>query len=73
MNSKVMGEPLADNEADRPNPHCKCRTVQDVLACATGHLLDCHHPQTCEQAKCSHWQLDHRTTLTTEVTEEQKS
>ena len=24
--------------------------------CQCGHMLECHHPLTCEQAKCSHYQ-----------------
>ena len=24
--------------------------------CSFGHLTDCHYPQTCEEAQCSHYQ-----------------
>lgn len=24
--------------------------------CAFGHFTECHYPETCEQAKCSHYQ-----------------
>lgn len=24
--------------------------------CSVGHMLECHHPMTCEEAKCSHFE-----------------
>jgi hypothetical protein len=26
--------------------------------CPYGHMLECHYPQTCEEAKCSHYQQE---------------
>jgi hypothetical protein len=26
------------------------------LFCLFGHLMECHYPDTCEQAKCSHYE-----------------
>lgn len=23
--------------------------------CSFGHMLECHHPLTCNEAECSHW------------------
>jgi hypothetical protein len=27
------------------------------MFCSYGHMLECHHPMTCEKAECSHWQM----------------
>ena len=56
MYSKPFGSVDSEDESLRPNPVCICSTVGQVLACATGHLMDCHYPQSCESARCSHWQ-----------------
>jgi len=26
------------------------------MLCECGHMLECHYPQTCEEAQCEHWQ-----------------
>lgn len=26
------------------------------MLCSYGHMLECHHPYTCEEAECSHYQ-----------------
>lgn len=36
--------------------------------CPYGHMLDCHYPQTCEEAKCSHYQQE----MEAEVDDSQK-
>ena len=39
-------------------PTCRC-AVRGGLApmlCNTGHMLECHHPLTCDQAACNHLQ-----------------
>lgn len=28
------------------------------MFCPYGHMTDCHHPQTCEEANCSHYQAE---------------
>lgn len=28
------------------------------MICPTGHMLECHHPMTCEEANCYHLQAD---------------
>jgi len=25
------------------------------MLCATGHMLECHHPMTCDEAECDHY------------------
>lgn len=26
--------------------------------CPYGHMLECHYPNTCEEAECSHWETE---------------
>ena len=28
------------------------------MFCSYGHMLECHHPMTCEEAECSHYQAE---------------
>jgi hypothetical protein len=28
------------------------------MYCEYGHMTECHHPNTCEEAECSHYQAD---------------
>ena len=44
-----------DPAGERANPECVCDTVAKALACATGHLMECHYPKSCEAARCRHW------------------
>ncbi len=38
----------------------RCPTGQTnpiaCMGCLCGHMLECHHPKTCEEAQCSHYQ-----------------
>ena len=34
------------------------RAPTACMLCRFGHLMDCHHPKTCEQANCSHYQSE---------------
>ena len=41
------------------NPNCQCRKEgRNPMFCMTGHLLECHYPQSCEEANCSHYQAE---------------
>ena len=33
-------------------------TPMACMFCVYGHMLECHHPYTCEEAKCSHYQVE---------------
>lgn len=35
-----------------------CRTTIACMLCPYGHMLECHHPYTCEEAECGHWQSE---------------
>jgi hypothetical protein len=28
------------------------------MFCSTRHMLECHHPNTCEEANCTHYQAE---------------
>jgi len=30
-------------------------TPMSCMFCEFGHMLECHHPYTCEEAECSHY------------------
>ena len=36
-------------EVGAPNPMA-------CMFCTFGHILECHYPHTCEEARCSHWE-----------------
>jgi len=33
-------------------------TPMKCMFCEFGHMLECHHPVTCEEAMCSHYQRE---------------
>jgi len=39
---------------------CPCGAVSPVayMFCPYGHMLECHHPYTCEEAECSHYEQE---------------
>ncbi len=39
---------------------CPCEATSPITCtfCAFGHMLECHHPFTCEEAECSHYQQE---------------
>jgi hypothetical protein len=39
---------------------CPCGAASPVgcTFCHYGHMLECHHPYTCEEAECSHYQRE---------------
>jgi len=37
------------------NPQCQCwPNMLAAMFCTYGHMLECHYPQTCSEAECSH-------------------
>lgn len=60
--SKPMASPFSDDPRDQANPGCVCTTAAQAVLCKTGHLLECHYPQSCESARCSHWQRNQEQT-----------
>ncbi len=37
---------------------CQCSTVMEATFCQTGHMLECHYPMTCSQARCIHYEKE---------------
>ena len=33
-------------------------TPMGCMFCEYGHMLECHHPMTCEEAECSHYEQE---------------
>lgn len=51
---KVQGT----GEVVEANPACVCPTAHAAMFCATGHMLECHYPMSCEQADCEHYRRE---------------
>ncbi len=39
------------------NPRCQCTLPFDQFFCPMGHMTECHHPYSCDEAGCGH--LEH--------------
>lgn len=39
-----------------PNDACHCASLEMAMFCQTGHMVECHYPLSCKEAKCSHYQ-----------------
>ena len=49
----------ADFKIDRHQyDSCQCKSGMEATFCPVGHMLECHYPQTCDQAKCQHYQRE---------------
>jgi hypothetical protein len=54
---KAFGDtmPEGDDQALIANPACICPTAMSAMVCSTGHMLECHYPLNCKDAKCDHY------------------
>lgn len=51
--------PTPDN-----NPNCQCKGNPLLqFFCRTGHMTECHYPQTCQEAECSHYEAEYEAEL----------
>ena len=37
---------------------CQCTDGMQAMFCMYGHLTECHYPQTCDEAECSHYKAE---------------
>jgi len=74
LSEKLIGSGLPEEEANQVASReidsmgvVKTRTGQCPLGistptacifCRWGHMIECHHPLTCEEADCSHYQAE---------------
>lgn len=49
---------IAAQMGEKGNPECRCPNAMAAVFCMTGHMMECHYPLTCEQARCSHWERE---------------
>ena len=50
-----MSDPLKTYPPPGENPECRCcPNLAAAFFCQTGHMLECHYPLTCDEARCSH-------------------
>jgi len=47
--------PTGIGKIGRGECELRARSSAACMFCSYGHLLECHHPLTCEEARCSHW------------------
>lgn len=54
----LTGRPSGIGRITRGECPSKETRPMACMFCPYGHLLHCHHPYTCEEAKCSHYQKE---------------
>lgn len=52
---KVSGKPTGIGMISRGECPMGAMFPTGCMFCPYGHMLECHYPQTCEQAECSHY------------------
>lgn len=48
--------PTGAGKIERGKCELGARNPITCMFCSCGHMLECHYPQTCEEARCSHWE-----------------
>lgn len=55
LREKTGPEPAKSYPPPAENPDCKCwPNPMATFFCLTGHLLECHYPLNCREARCGH-------------------
>jgi hypothetical protein len=54
---ELLGHATGIGKIDRGECPTQASNPVACTFCPYGHMLDCHYPQTCEEAQCSHYQL----------------
>jgi len=52
------GKEASGSAICRANPDCICPTAMAAMFCMTGHMLECHYPLHCEDARCDHYRRE---------------
>jgi len=47
--------PTGIGKVERGECELGARSPMACMFCSYGHMLECHYPHTCEEARCSHW------------------
>lgn len=55
---KNLGHPTGLGNINRGECPLGSVTPMACMLCAYGHMLDCHYPKTCTEAKCSHYESE---------------
>jgi hypothetical protein len=50
-----IGGPTGIGRIDRSECPRGAVSPMACMLCPYGHMLECHYPQTCEEARCSHY------------------
>jgi len=50
------GFPTGIGKIERGECELGARSPMACMFCTFGHMLECHYPHTCEEARCSHYE-----------------
>jgi hypothetical protein len=53
-----LGGPTGIGKIDRGECPIGAVNPMGCMLCPYGHMLECHHPYTCEEAQCSHYRRE---------------
>ena len=56
---KRLGHATGIGRVDRGECPVLAKSPIACTFCVFGHMLDCHYPQTCEEANCGHYKEGH--------------
>jgi len=57
MSKTIQIDPETKQVISMPWQSCPIGAVSPMacMFCPYGHMLECHHPYTCEEAECNHY------------------
>lgn len=55
---KITGKPTGISKIQRGECPVGDKNAIACMLCPFGHILECHYPYTCQQAECSHYQME---------------
>jgi hypothetical protein len=55
---KLTGKPTGIGKTSRGECERGGTSPMACMLCPYGHMLECHYPLTCEEARCSHYERD---------------
>ena len=58
MDSSPSRFPAGVDLVESGECHRRSFNPMACMFCAYGHMLECHHPYTCEEVECSHYQAE---------------
>ncbi len=50
----MVEHPTGVARVERGDCPLGAHSIMGCMFCSVGHMLECHHPHSCEEANCSH-------------------